>query len=95
MMVNTTYLRLLMHLVHRHVNTDAGQHHLSYACSNTLPCTVIVPQYVVLAWGESPADLELIERVLTQLCSAHRNDGGCTVVVMTMRSKIEMEELFR
>ncbi len=59
------------------------------------PHTTHHTQFVVVAWGDSPADLELIERVLTQLCSAHRNDGGCTVVVMTRRNKIEMEDTFK
>lgn len=30
-----------------------------------------------------------------QLCYANRNEGGATVVVMTLRQKLEMEQLFR
>eukprot|EP00798_Chlamydomonas_sp_ICE-L_P003834 gene3834-13902_t len=50
---------------------------------------------LVLGWCNSQRDVELIWKLLEQLCNAHQNDPGHTIVVLTQRSKIEMEAMFR
>lgn len=52
-------------------------------------------QYLVLGWCKSQRDLEVVMKVLSQVCQAYRMDGGTTVVVMTQRAKLEMEQTFR
>jgi hypothetical protein len=32
---------------------------------------------------------------MLQLCYAYRNEGGCTVVILVQRPKLEMEALFK
>eukprot|EP00798_Chlamydomonas_sp_ICE-L_P005398 gene5398-5620_t len=46
---------------------------------------------LVLGWGVSDRDVEVVWKILKQLSYAYRNDGGRIVVVMTLRGKIEME----
>jgi hypothetical protein len=50
---------------------------------------------LVLSWGNNQKDLEVVWKVLSQMVLAHRNDGGVTVVVLTQREKLEMEDYFR
>lgn len=50
---------------------------------------------LILAWGSSQKDLEQIMKILHQICCAYRNDGGTTVVVLTQREKLEMEQAGR
>ena len=52
-------------------------------------------QYLVLAWAVSQRDLELLIKLVGQLCSSAAAEGGTTIVVLTQREKLEMEELFR
>lgn len=52
-------------------------------------------QFLILGWAVSESDLEVITKVVEQLCCATRAEGGATVVVLTQREKLEMEELFR
>jgi len=52
-------------------------------------------QYLVLGWGIAQGDLELMIKLVGQLCCASRSEGGTNIVVLTQREKLEMEELFR
>ena len=52
-------------------------------------------QYLVLGWAVAQRDLEVIIKVVGQLCSSARSQGGTTIVVLTQREKLDMEELFR
>lgn len=54
-----------------------------------------VVQYLVLGWGVSQGDQEVIIKMVSQLCYAARPEGGTTIVVLTQKEKLEMEELFR
>jgi hypothetical protein len=49
----------------------------------------------VLGWAVSQRDLELLIKLVGQLISSAAADGGATIVVLTQREKLEMEELFR
>lgn len=66
-----------------------------------LPChaelcrAVLCSQYLVLGWGVSQGDEEVIIKLVSQLCCAARSEGGTTIVVLTQKEKLEMEELFR
>ncbi|KAF6262463.1 hypothetical protein COO60DRAFT_628176 [Scenedesmus sp. NREL 46B-D3] len=51
--------------------------------------------YLVLGWAVSQRDLELLIKLVGQLISSAAADGGATIVVLTQREKLEMEELFR
>lgn len=51
-------------------------------------------QILVLGWCTSQRDVEVIRKVLQQICVAHAPEGGTTVVVLTQRSKLEMETAF-
>ncbi|KIY99118.1 hypothetical protein MNEG_8845, partial [Monoraphidium neglectum] len=48
---------------------------------------------LILSWCTSQRDLEVVRKVLAQACLAFRPEGGTTVVVMSQRSKLEMESL--
>jgi hypothetical protein len=50
-------------------------------------------QVLILSWCVSQRDLEVVRKVLSQLCLAYRAEGGTTVVVMSQRSKLEMESM--
>lgn len=50
---------------------------------------------LVLAWADNRKDLEVVWKVLSQVCLAYRCDGGRVVVVLSSRDKLEMEDLFR
>lgn len=52
-------------------------------------------QYLVLGWAVAQRDLEVIIKVVGQLCSSARSEGGTTIVVLTQREKLDMEQLFR
>lgn len=52
-------------------------------------------QYLVLGWGVSQGDQEVVIKLVSQLCCSARAEGGCTIVVLTQKEKLEMEELFR
>lgn len=53
-------------------------------------------QYLVLGWAVDQGDLEVIIKVVSQLCCSARADGGPSViVVLTQREKLEMEGVFR
>lgn len=52
-------------------------------------------QYLVLGWAVAQRDLEVIIKLVGQLCSSARSEGGTTIVVLTQREKLAMEELFR
>jgi hypothetical protein len=52
-------------------------------------------QFLVLGWAVSQRDLELLIKLVGQLISSAAADGGATIVVLTQREKLEMEELFR
>lgn len=52
-------------------------------------------QYLVLGWATAARDLELIIKLVGQLCASAQCEGGATIVVLTERSKLDMEELFR
>jgi hypothetical protein len=49
----------------------------------------------VLGWGVSQRDLEVLLKLVGQLICAAAADGGATIVVLTQREKLDMEELFR
>ena len=49
---------------------------------------------MLLTWGAHNADIEVTAKVMQQLCYAHRADGGCTVVVLSCNSKLDMEGRF-
>ncbi|BDA43260.1 probable ion channel POLLUX at N-terminal half [Coccomyxa sp. Obi] len=50
---------------------------------------------LVLGFCDSQRDLEVVQKILSQVCQAYAADGGRVVVVMTQREKIGMEALFR
>jgi hypothetical protein len=56
---------------------------------------LLLLQYLVLGWAVSQRDLELLIKLVGQLISSAAADGGATIVVLTQREKLEMEELFR
>lgn len=49
---------------------------------------------LVLGWAKSQLDMSVLYKILAELSLAYRNEGGRTVVVMTEREKMELEELF-
>ncbi|KAK9811837.1 hypothetical protein WJX72_011041 [[Myrmecia] bisecta] len=49
---------------------------------------------VVLSWGQSQHDIEVVWKILSQICLAYRNEGGRVVVVLSQTAKLEMEEMF-
>lgn len=49
---------------------------------------------LVLGWATSQLDLSVIYKILQELCLAYRTEGGRTIVVLTGREKLELEELF-
>lgn len=49
----------------------------------------------MLGWAVSQSDQEVIIKLVSQLCWASRSEGGATIVVLTQREKLEMEDLFR
>ncbi len=51
-------------------------------------------QMLLLGWCASQRDLEVIRKILQQVCAAYGPEGGTTVVVLTQRSKLEMEATF-
>ncbi|CAL5229603.1 g12963 [Coccomyxa viridis] len=53
-----------------------------------------IDHIVVLTWGESQRDIEMVVQILEQLCAAYRAVKGRTVAVLSCRPKLEMEELF-
>lgn len=50
---------------------------------------------LILGWCDSQRDLEVVQKVVSQLCHAYEADGGRVIVVMTQRAKLELEALFR
>lgn len=54
-----------------------------------------VVQYLLLGWAVSQRDLEVLIKLAGQLCGGAAAEGGATIVVLTQREKLEMEELFR
>ncbi|CAL8468748.1 g8288 [Coccomyxa elongata] len=50
---------------------------------------------LVLGFCDSQRDLEVVQKILSQVCQAYAADGGRVIVVMTQREKIGMEALFR
>lgn len=60
-----------------------------------LPLPLPLLQYLVLGWASSQSDQEVIIKLVGQLCYSARAEGGTTIVVLTEREKLEMEELFR
>lgn len=66
-------------------------------CANPLPTLLLLLllQYLVLGWADSQSDQEVIIKLVGQLCSSARAEGGTTIVVLTQREKLEMEDLFR
>lgn len=46
------------------------------------------PQVLVLAWADNRKDLEVVWKVLSQVCLAYRSDGGRVVVVLSSRDKL-------
>ena len=56
-----------------------------------LPCA----QVLILGWCDSQRDLEVVQKVVSQLCHAYEAEGGRVIVVMTQRAKLELEALFR
>jgi len=42
----------------------------------------------VLAWADNRKDLEVVWKLLSQMCLAYRGDGGKTVVVLSRREKL-------
>lgn len=58
-----------------------------------VPCRAV--QYLVLGWGVSQGDQEVIIKLVSQLCYSARSEGGTTIVVLTQKEKLEMEDLFR
>ena len=53
------------------------------------------PQVLILGWCDSQRDLEVVQKVVSQLCHAYEAEGGRAIVVMTQRAKLELEALFR
>ena len=45
-------------------------------------------QILVLAWADNRKDLEVVWKVLSQVCLAYRADGGRVVVVLCSRDKL-------
>ena len=52
-------------------------------------------QVLILGWCDSQRDLEVVQKVVSQLCHAYEAEGGRVIVVMTQRAKLELEALFR
>lgn len=50
---------------------------------------------LILGWCDSQRDLEVVQKVVSQLCHAYEAEGGRVIVVMTQRAKLELEALFR
>jgi hypothetical protein len=50
---------------------------------------------LLLCWGGSHEDVEVLVRLVGQLCAAYRHEGGSTLVVLSMRPKLELERVFR
>ena len=50
---------------------------------------------LILGWCDSQRDLEVVQKVVSQLCHAYEAEGGRAIVVMTQRAKLELEALFR
>lgn len=46
---------------------------------------------LILSWCSSRRDLEVVQRILTELCLAYRREGGVVVVVLCSREKVWME----
>eukprot|EP00878_Enallax_costatus_P040018 GHUV01045983.1.p1 GENE.GHUV01045983.1~~GHUV01045983.1.p1 ORF type:complete len:114 (+),score=28.57 GHUV01045983.1:228-569(+) len=69
------------------------------ACSRNLNHTCVFVffslQYLVLGWAVSQRDLEVLIKLVGQLCGGAAAGGGATIVVLTQREKLEIEELFR
>ena len=51
-------------------------------------CMVCDVQILVLAWADNRKDLEVVWKVLSQVCLAYRADGGRVVVVLCSRDKL-------
>ncbi|KAK9845991.1 hypothetical protein WJX81_007900 [Elliptochloris bilobata] len=50
---------------------------------------------LILGWCDSQRDLEVVQKVVSQLCHAYEAEDGRVIVVMTQRAKLELEALFR
>ncbi|WIA29180.1 hypothetical protein OEZ86_011691 [Tetradesmus obliquus] len=50
--------------------------------------------HLILGWCVSQRDLEVVRKMLQQICVAYAPEGGTKVVVLTQRSKLEMEGIF-
>jgi hypothetical protein len=70
-------------------------HSHKYSLLLLLPLSLLLLQFLVLGWAVSQRDLELLIKLVGQLISSAAADGGATIVVLTQREKLEMEELFR
>ena len=52
--------------------------------------------YCLVAWGESSRDIEQLQRIVLELCSANRRTGGATIAILVShREKLELESVFR
>jgi hypothetical protein len=51
-------------------------------------CVGCGTQILVLAWADNRKDLEVVWKVLSQVCLAYRADGGRVVVVLCSRDKL-------
>jgi hypothetical protein len=65
----------------------------------TVACPAVMAmrscQYLVLGWALGQRDLEVLIKLVGQICFAAAAEGGATIVVLTMREKLEMEDIFR
>jgi starvation-inducible outer membrane lipoprotein len=52
-------------------------------------------QFLILGWCQSQRDLVKVMSLVNQVIAAYAPHGGTTIVVMTQREKLEMEDLFR
>ncbi len=59
------------------------------------PAPAARAQVLLLGWCDSQRDLEVVQKVVSQLCHAYEAEGGRVIVVMTQRAKLELEALFR
>jgi hypothetical protein len=55
----------------------------------------VLVQCLILGWCQSQRDLVVVMSLVNQVIAAYAFQGGTTIVVMTQREKLEMEDLFR
>lgn len=80
-----------MILLHAHVVTSCRAFGLVPVC--LLHCCASASRGLLLQDADS--ERGCCTSPIPQICLAYRHDGGTSVVVLTQREKLEMEDIFR